>query len=414
MDQTVIRRKRQPIKKPFTGKHRVVVTCAKGVLPYLKQEMIFLGFPIMAASVAGVETEGTFEDTLKLNLYLRTAQRVLFQLEHFRAANAEELYNQASRIEWEEYLSPDEYLCVTSSVDNPSIRDSRYANVKCKDAIVDRLRKKFGRRPDSGPQRTGAVIDLFWQGTSCRIYVDTSGEPLSHRGYRKIPLKAPMQETLAAAVLLAAGWKGEGNFVNPMAGSGTLAIEAAGIALNRAPGLVRANYGFMHIKGFDRNDWDERIEKARKEIKGGFAGKIIATDISAQAVAGARKNAAAAGVEDRIEFAVCDYAETPVPGGGGMVVLNPEYGERVGQVEKLAAVYRGIGDFFKNKCQGYRGFVFMGNVELAKKIGLKAARKVPFFNSTIECRLLEYELYPGSREKELSALGGQLSTENPR
>jgi len=169
----------------------------------------------------------------------------------------------------------------------------------------------------------------------------------------------------------------------------------------------------MHIKGFDRSDWDERIEKARREIKEGFAGKIIATDISAQAVAGARKNAAAAGVEDRIEFAVCDYAETPVPEGGGMVVLNPEYGERVGQVEKLGAVYRGIGDFFKQKCQGYRGFVFTGNLELAKKIGLKATRKVPFFNSTIECRLFEYELYPGSREKEPLASGGQPSTENP-
>ena len=384
-----------------------MVTCAKGILPYLRQEILSLGFPILAASVAGVETEGTFEDTLKLNLYLRTAQRVLFLLEHFRAANAEELYSQASKIGWEEFLSADEYLCVTSSVDNPSIRDSRYANVKCKDAIVDRLRQKLGRRPDSGPQRTGAVVDLFWQGTSCRIYLDTSGEPLSHRGYRKIPLKAPMQETLAAGVLLAAGWRGEGNFVNPMSGSGTLAIEAALIALNRAPGLLRNNYGFMHIKGFDRMNWDERVEKARKEGKEKFMGKIIATDISAQAVAGSKKNAAAAGVEERIEFAVCDYAETPVPEGSGMVILNPEYGERVGQVEKLAAVYQGIGDFFKKKCQGYRGFVFTGNPELAKKIGLKAARKIPFFNSTIECRLLEYELYPGSRE--IKQIGYQQS-----
>jgi 23S rRNA G2445 N2-methylase RlmL len=412
MKASVIRRKRQPIRNPFPGKHRIVVTCSKGVAPFLKQEILSLGFPVLAESVAGIETQGAFEDTLRLNLHIRTGQRVLFLLKEFQAENAEDLYNQIVKIEWEEYLPAAEYLCVTSSVDNPSIRDTRYANVKGKDAIVDRLRNKLGRRPDSGPQRTGAVVDLYWKGASCLLYLDTSGEPLSHRGYRKIPLQAPMQETLAAAVLYAASWKGAGNLINPMCGSGTLAIEGAMIAANRPPGLLRPNFGFMHIQGFDPDIWRDLLSQAERQVKTEIWGKIMATDISPRAVAGARKNASAAGVEKSIEFRVCDFGETPVPEGGGIVILNPEYGERMGAIEKLIPVYQGIGDFLKKRCQGFRGFVFTGNLDLSKKIGLKAERKIPFFNSNIECRLLEFDLYPGSREEKRSAIRAPVASEN--
>ena len=305
MSAPVIRRKPQPLKKPFSGKHRLVVTCAKGILPYLKQEILALGFPILGESVAGVETEGAFEDTLKLNLHLRTGQRVLFLLDDFKAANGEDLYRRLSGIPWEEYLFPDQYLCVTSSVDNPTIRDTRYANLKAKDAIVDRLRAKTGRRPDSGPERTGAVVDLFWRDSSCRVYLDTSGEPLSHRGYRKIPLQAPMQETLGAATLLATGWKGDGNLINPMCGSGTLAIEAALQAQGRAPGLLRSQYGFLHLKDADTTLWQHIRSETRALPKQKLTGRIIASDNRPEAVEAARQNARTAGVEHLIEFHVC-------------------------------------------------------------------------------------------------------------
>jgi putative N6-adenine-specific DNA methylase len=221
-----------------------------------------------------------------------------------------------------------------------------------------------------------------------------------------------MQETLAAAVLYAANWKGAGNLINPMCGSGTLAIEGAMIAANRPPGLLRPNFGFMHIQGFDPGLWRDLLSHAERQVKTEIRGKIVATDISPRAVAGARKNASAAGVENSIEFRVCDYGETPVPEGEGLVILNPEYGERMGAIEKLIPVYQGIGDFLKRRCQGYRGFVFTGNLELAKKIGLKAEKKTPFFNSTIECRLLEFDLYPGSREGKRSAISVPVATEN--
>jgi putative N6-adenine-specific DNA methylase len=378
-------------------KSRIVITCAKGVSPFLREEVLSLGLPVLSESVAGVESEGTMDDAMRLNLFLRTGQRVLLLLQEMEIRNADELYAGIARMAWEDYISPDEYLCVTSAVDNPTIRDSRFANVKCKDAIVDRIKKRFGRRPDSGPERTGTVIDLYWKGDLCRVYLDTSGEPLYRRGYRKIPLQAPMQETLAAAVIQATGWKGAGNFVNPMCGSGTLAIEAALIVLDMAPGLLRKNFGFMHLKGFNRSSWRTMLQEARGRVKKSFRGKIVATDISPKAVQASQQNAVAAGVDRLIGFSVGDYSATPVPGGGGAVILNPEYGKRLGKVEELKDVYKGIGDFFKKKCQGYTGYIFTGNLDLAKKVGLKARRRIAFFSSNIECRLLEYDLYEGSR-----------------
>ena len=188
-------------------KSEIIITCAKGIPPFLREEILSLGFPVLSEGVSTVETEGALEDTMKLNLHIRTGQRVLFLLAEFHARNPDELHQRISEIPLENYISEDGYFCVTSTVDTPTIKDSRYANVKCKDAIVDRFNEKFGRRPDSGPEKGHVVVHLHWQGRQCRLSLDTSGEPLSRRGYRKIPLKAPMQETLAAAAVLATGWR---------------------------------------------------------------------------------------------------------------------------------------------------------------------------------------------------------------
>jgi 23S rRNA G2445 N2-methylase RlmL len=385
-------------------KNRILVTCAKGITPFLREEILHLGFPVLAETIAGIATEGTMDDTLRLNLFLRTGHRVLFLIREFTARDADGLYNSLSEIPWEEYIDEDGYVCITSSVDNPTIKDSRYANVRCKDAIVDRIRERRGQRPDSGPEKDRVVVNLYWKGDICSVYFDTSGEPLCRRGYRNIPMTAPMQETLAAAVIVASGWKGAGNFINPMCGSGTLAIEAALIALNRAAGILRNNFGFMHLKGFNELLWNELRAQAKREAKKTINCSIIAGDIRKEAVEAAKKNAATAGVDHLIEFSVCDFSETVIPEGGGVVMLNPEYGERMGKLKELEGVYKGIGDFFKQKCGGYTGYIFTGNFELAKKVGLKAKRRVPFFNGGIECRLLEYELYEGSRRDKTSVV----------
>ena len=382
----------------FTRKSAIMITCAKGIAPFLKEEVIALEFPVRTESIAGVETEGTLADAMRLNLSIRTGQKVLYLLESFTARSPDDLYKKMLGIPWEDYFLKSGYICVTSSVDNPSVKDSRFANLRGKDAIVDRFYKKFDSRPSSGPKKDRSVVFIYWKNNRCGIYIDTSGESLSRRGYRKIPLAAPMQETLAAAVILATGWEKGENFINPMCGSGTLAIEAALMAVGRDPGAMRNNYGFMHVNEFSKPQWRTMKGLAEKAKKASPV-KIIATDIDPRAVGAAKINAAAAGVEHLIDFEICDFADTVIPGKTGVVVLNPEYGERMGEIRELGDVYKRIGDYFKQQCAGYRGYIFTGNVELAKHVGLKAKSRTPFYNSNIECRLLEYELYSGSKKK---------------
>jgi 23S rRNA G2445 N2-methylase RlmL len=379
------------------GISRILVTSPKGIPPFLAAEVRALGFNRADELSAAVETAGTLDDTMRLNLHLRTAHRVLYLLREFGARTPDDLYAELSRIAWEDLIPDDGYLCVTSSVLTDSIRDTRFANVKCKDAIVDRIRARRGRRPDSGSDTNRSVVFLFWRGDRASVFLDTSGEPLSRRGYRKMPFKAPMQETLAAAVVLATGWDGRSAFINPMCGSGTLAIEAALIALRKPPGLLRGNFGFMHLKTFNPVAWEGVRKNGKSAALDRLPAPIVATDISGDAIAAARHNAETAGVAHLISFDVCDFRATSAPGGPGVVIFNPEYGERLGDAEHLRTEYKAIGDFLKQKCAGYNGYIFTGNLELAKSVGLRTKRRIPFFNSQIECRLLEYELYAGRR-----------------
>jgi 23S rRNA G2445 N2-methylase RlmL len=387
---------------PWVEKQKILITCPKGIVPWLAGEVRALGFPVLAEGEAAVETEGTLADTMRMNLHLRTGHRVLWRIAAFRAEDPNGLYRGIRELSWEGLLherGEHAYLSVTSTTDTPTITDARFVNVKTKDAIVDRLLESCGVRPDSGPERNRAVVHVYWKGNGVSVYLDTSGEPLSRRGYRKIPLRAPMQETLAAAVILSTGWNGRTSFVNPMCGSGTLAIEAALFAQGKAPGLLRSNYGFTHVKGFDPPAW-RKIRTEAHAAQKATAATIIATDIDPQAVAAARQNARTAGVENMIEFAVCPFAETPIPERGGIVLINPPYGERIGEESRLIGLYREIGDFFKQRGGGYRGYIFTGNAALGKRVGLRTKRRITFYNGEIECRLLEYELYEGTRRKE--------------
>ena len=335
---------------------------------------------------------------LKLNLFLRTGHSVLFQIKEFKAKTPDDLYNEIKKIPWEEIIDLNGYFSVTSFTDNAEIVDSRFPNLKCKDAIADRFVDTKGSRPNSGPDRNKTVINLHWRGDVASVYIDTSGETIAKHGYRKIPFKAPIQESLASALILASKWDRKSPFVNPMCGSGTLAIEAALLAQNRAPGLLRSNFGFMHIIGFDSEPWEEMRQQARLASKK-IDFKIYASDLNEDAIQAAKRNAATAGVDHVIEFSCVDFREAEVPeGGAGIVMFNPEYGERLGDISELTAVYKEIGDFFKKKCAGYFGYVFTGNIDLGKQVGLKPKRKIEFYNSTIDCRLFEYELYSGSKK----------------
>lgn len=447
----------------FNTSSRIVVTCNKRLAPYLVQEVEELGFSVKRSFSTGLELEGTVNDCIVLNLNLRTASQVLYSLKRFNAERPEELYDELVQVAWEELIDFAGYFSITSNVDNEFIRTPLFANVKVKDAIVDRIRSKVNVRPDSGPLTNKTVIHLHWRNNEAEIFIDTSGEVISKHGYRKLPGKAPMLEALAAGTIMATRWDRNSTFINPMCGSGTLAIEAALLATNKSPGFFRMNYGFMHILGYDEQVFFIERRRLKDKAKKQLDFRIIASDISAEAIDIAFKNAKTAGVDHLIDFRVCDFEDTVVPGGSfagipdrsdhpdrsgpeislgsagsvneadsqisdvlsqandvlseekthdnssehivpetapvrsGVIMFNPEYGERLGTHSKLEATYKRIGDFMKNKCRGYYGYIFTGNPDLAKKIGLKASRRIEFYNGKLDCRLLEYELYEGSR-----------------
>ena len=349
----------------FTTKSPVIITCHKRMVPYLEQEVKALGFTIE---------------------------------ESFMANDADSIYKHLVSYSWEKIISAEGYFSITSNVNNPTINNNLFANLRVKDAIVDRFKEKLNTRPQTGAELIGTVIHLFWKNEEAEIFIDTSGDSLARHGYRKIPGLAPMLEALAAATIYATNWNKVSPFVNPMCGSGTLAIEAALIATNRMPGLYRTNYAFMHVEGYDKAVYENEKQLLQKQIIKDSTIQIIASDYSDRAIENAKKNAIAAGVEKLIQFSVCDFELTKVPENeAGIMMINPEYGERMGEETELEETYGRIGDFMKQKCGGYFGYVFTGNLDLAKKIGLKAKRRIEFYNSTIDCRLLEYELYNGTR-----------------
>ncbi|HRN92930.1 MAG TPA: class I SAM-dependent RNA methyltransferase [Ferruginibacter sp.] len=388
----------------WTSKSRIVITCSNRIAPWLQKEVETLGYKVDRVFKTGVELTGSMEDCIRLNLNLRCASQILFSIHSFRAENADMLYRELVKLPWEQWIPHNGYFCITGNVRNPTITNSLFANVKVKDAIADRFRDQTGKRPDSGADPSATVISLFWQDDYAEVFFDTSGETLSKHGYRKIPGKAPMMESLAAATLLATAWNRTSPFINPMCGSGTLAIEAALLATRRMPGLYRSNYGFMHITGYAPAVYDRAMVDLKAQIQSVPTLKIIATDISEDAVHITKVNAGIAGVADLIEYAVCDFAQSPVPpDAGGVVFFNPEYGDRLGVETALQPVYRAMGDFMKQQCKGYRGYIFTGNLELAKHIGLKPKRRIEFFNGKIDCRLLEYELYAGTKDQRKQA-----------
>jgi len=340
-----------------------------------------------------------------MNLRLRTANRVLVKIHSFEASNAEDLYRHAYDYPWEDVINVNTYFSIHSIVHNSTINDNRFANQKLKDAIVDRFVKSTRKRPNTGSDFEGAVFFLRWINEEVTLFLDTSGKPLSRRYYRKNPWKAPMNESLAAAVVMATSWDLKSPFVNPMCGSGTLSVEAAMIALNRPANFERENYSFMHTRYYHPTTWRMIRNKSQIEAKSKLPFPIIATDRDPGAIAATVENAKRAGMKRHIDTTVCDYTDTEMQGSGGVVIINPEYGERLGEQESLDEVYSGIGDFFKNKCFGNKGYIFTGNLSAAKKVGLKSSMKMPFYNGKIDCRLLEYDLYEGSLKDQFNGEG---------
>ena len=314
----------------FHTKSKIIITCNNRLSPYLRQEVEALGYEVKRAFSTGLELEGTINDCIPLNLNLRCASQVLYSIKSFSAENPARLYKELLEISWEELIDFTGYFSVSSTVDNETITTPLFANLKVKDAIVDRIKEKKEIRPNTGSDASKAVIHLYWKEKDAEIFIDTSGETLAKHGYRKIPGKAPMLEALAAGTIMATGWDRKTPFVVPMCGSGTLAIEAALLATDKTPGLFRMNYGFMHIIGYDEQVFFEERRKLKEKAKREIDFRIIATDHFEDAIDISIKNAKTAGVDHLIDFEVCDFADTKIPQVPGIVMFNPEYGERLG------------------------------------------------------------------------------------
>ena len=409
--------------KLWTDKnYPIIISCAKELSRWTEIEVIDMGYKPIEVTENTVVVRGSMRDVMKLNLYLRTAHRVLVPLLRTTCRNIRDLYESALSIDWENLIEADGYFSVSSIVHNSTIRDTRLPSLYTKDAIADRMRERCQRRPDSGGENIGSAVFVYWERDEVIIYLDTSGEPLSKRGYRKIPGTAPMQETLAAACLMAMHWNRKDPFLAPMCGSGTPAIEAAMMAMNKAPGSLKGHFAFQSVKGYTRmipNEyaprvaprqragatpeqiWKEMVIDAKNAENTSAMPRIIATDISPDAIENAYTNAIAAGVAQHIEFKACDFAETPVPDGKGCIFFNPEYGIRLGTYEELAPVYERIGTFMNEKCAGWTGGLITGNPDLARMVNLYYRTRVPFFNGPIDCRLF---IYPGCELKGQNAV----------
>lgn len=394
----------------------IIISCAKELSRWTEREVSEMGYKTVEVTENTVVVRGDMRDVMRLNLRLRTAHRVLVPLLRTFCRNIKELYHAVNSIDWENLIEADGYFSVSSVVHNNTIRDTRIPSLYTKDAVVDRIRDKCHFRPDSGRDNIGAAVFIYWERNELLVYLDTSGEPLSKRGYRKIPGSAPMQETLAAACIMAMEWDRSTPFVSPMCGSGTPAIEAAMMAMNRAPGSLKGHFAFQSIKGYGQSIpgestpamssrqrsgaspeqiWKAMVMEAKAEEKNTDLPQIIATDISPEAVDNAHMNAITAGVAQYIEFSACDFGETPIPAcegkRPGCVFFNPEYGIRLGDPAELAPVYTRIGTFLHEKCHGWTGALITGNPDLANLVDLYYKRRVPFFNGPIDCRLFIYE-----------------------
>lgn len=372
---------------------RFFATTAKGLEEALAEEMNALGIKGINVQTGGVGFSGDMSDCYRANLWLRTASRVLMVVAEFACDSPQSLYDGVRAVSWNDFLNPKMTIAVDCNLRDSTLTHSGFAALKAKDAIVDEIRDHCGSRPDVDAKNPDLRVNVHLFRNHCTVSLDTSGDPLDRRGYRLERTVAPLRETLAAGLLELSGWDGTTTLVDPMCGSGTIPIEAALKASRCAPGLLREGFGFQRWPGFEQNKWKELVRGARQVVEETIAVRVIGSDISAKAIEVARSNAIRADVGDMIHFQTLDMRSLTPPTGSGVILFNPPYGQRLGEEEELKALYKEIGDTMKQRCKGYVAYLFTGNLELAKYVGLKASRRVVLFNGPIECRLLRYELY---------------------
>ncbi|MBI3463036.1 MAG: bifunctional 23S rRNA (guanine(2069)-N(7))-methyltransferase RlmK/23S rRNA (guanine(2445)-N(2))-methyltransferase RlmL [Planctomycetes bacterium] len=361
-----------------------------GLEGVLANELAALGARDIVPGLRLVSFRGDRGLLYRVNLWCRTAIRFLRPIHSFPATNETELYDGISAIDWRQYLDVDGSLAIDPVVHNSFCTHSLYAAQLAKDAIVDQFRSRTGRRPSVDLKDPDLRINLHINQNQVTVHLDSSGDSLHKRGYRTEAGEAPISEVLAAGILSLTGWNRATALVDPMCGSGTFVIEAARLARNIAPGILRP-FAFERWKDYDRSLHSELDKEARAAVRDHLPFEIVGSDRDDRVVEIARQNARHAGVEASVRFESIDFADLAPPDPPGVLVVNPPYDERM-KVHAIASFYRRIGDTLKQRFDGYTAFVFSGNLEAAKHVGLRTSRRIALFNGPIECRLLRYEI----------------------
>jgi putative N6-adenine-specific DNA methylase len=372
---------------------RYFATCGRGIEPVLADELRALRAADVQPGRGGVHFAGDRALLYQANLWLRTAVRVLRPILEVHVESPDELYDAVRGIDWSQWMTPDHTLAVDCNVRDSRITHSKYAALRVKDAICDQFLERAGCRPSVDVETPMIGLNLHVYKNEATLSLDSSGESLHKRGYRPIQTKAPLNEALAAALVLLTGWRGERPFADPLCGSGTLPIEAAWIALRRPPGLTRKRFGFQGWMDYDVQLWTTLRDEARRDVLHSLPVPILGSDARGDAVSFAINNARAAGIGHVLRFEKRDVRDfQPAPDAPGVIVCNPPYGERIGEERELVGLYKLLGEVFTQRCGGWTAFVFTGNPRLANALGLRPAEQIPLYNGKIPCRLLRFDL----------------------
>ena len=386
---------------------KLIAKTFMGLEPVLAQELIQLGANNVETGRRMVSFTGDKEMMYRANFQLHTAIRILKPIHTFKARSAEEVYDEIQKIEWSNYLDNKKTFSVDSVVYSEEFRNSRFVTYKVKDAIVDWFREKTGTRPNISVSNPDIRLNIHIAEDDATLSLDSSGESLHRRGYRQESVEAPLNEVLAAGMILMTGWKGDTDFIDPMCGSGTIAIEAALIARNISPGVFRKEFAFEKWADFDQELFDTIYNDDSKEKE--FTHHIYGYDIDMKAVNTARINVKAAGLSKEVTIEQADFKDFQTPTEKSIMVTNPPYGERI-STPNLLATYKMIGEQLKHTFAGNDAWILSYREECFEQIGLKPSIKIPVFNGSLECEFRKYALFDG-RMKEFRADGGIVKTD---
>lgn len=381
-----------------------------GLEPILAQELIELGANDVQIGRRMVSFTGDKAMMYRANFQLHTAIRILKPIHHFKARSAEEVYDVIKGIEWEQYIQAGKTFSVDSVVYSEEFRNSRFVTYKVKDAIVDYFREKTGKRPNISVTNPDIQLHIHIAEDNATLCLDSSGESLHRRGYRQDSVEAPLNEVLAAGMILMTGWRGETDFIDPMCGSGTLPIEAALIARNMAPGIFRKEYAFEKWPDFDADLFEEIYNDDSREKD--FNGHIYGYDIDIKAVNTATMNVKAAGLSKDITITQQDFKDFKQPKNPAIIVTNPPYGERISTPD-LLGTYKMIGERLKHEFKGNEAWVLSYRDECFQAIGLKPSLKTPLYNGSLECEFRKYQMFDG-KMKVFREEGGVVKTEEDK